>query len=381
MASLRTNVVLGIALCGAGGFFAWQRGHARRPGGAAPLATEVAGEIRAEAPAAGDAAPTGGNIAATVGNIVPTVGNMSPTGGNIPPTEGNIVSTGGNIPPTGGNIAPTGGNMPPTASTVASTAGTIAPTGANTPPAGANVAPAAPAAPAGRRAAPAPAGDDDVMACDREDAAPAGTEPRAAAPVPARAAPAFAAAPRGERAKALLAALPQDRVEAHVVAPGEFLSKLAKQGQVTVGLIRRLNGLDGDKIRAGQTLALPRGPFRAEVDRAAFTLTIFLGDSPVQQYGIGVGRDGSTPVGEFTVLSKVESPEWTSPEGDFFPSADPKNPLGTRWIGVTEGYGIHGTTDPTSIGRDVSHGCVRLENGAVEEVYDLLTTGARVTIK
>jgi lipoprotein-anchoring transpeptidase ErfK/SrfK len=151
---------------------------------------------------------------------------------------------------------------------------------------------------------------------------------------------------------------------------------------VSTGLIRRLNGLKDDTIRIGKELAIPDGPFAAVIDRSAFTITISLHGEPVKQYAIATGRDGSTPAGEFEVRSRVENPEWTSPEGDFFKAGDPANPLGARWLGFGEGgYGIHGTTDPSSIGRMASRGCVRLNNDDVLEVYDFLTLGSKVTIR
>jgi lipoprotein-anchoring transpeptidase ErfK/SrfK len=351
---MKTNWILGAALVAMGGLYAYDKLHA-------PLAVPP-GEPREAPPlVARTIAPEAPPVAAPIPAPAPAAAPAAPIA--APPTA---------APPTMPAVAPaaspvlSGPKAAETATPPAAPAATAA------------AAPATPAVASARATAPA-AASDELMACDVVE----GTEPRAAPPVAARAVPAAVFTPgTGEaRKKALLAAIPADRIEAHVVKPGENLSRLAKANGVTVGLIRRLNGLASDVIRVGQTLAIPRGPFRAEVDRAAFRLSIFLGDVPVQQYAIGVGRDGSTPTGEFTVQSKVEDPEWTSPDGDFFAPGDPSNPLGTRWIGVTEGYGIHGTTDPTSIGREVSRGCVRLENAAVEEVYDFLGPGSRVTIR
>src|SRR5262249_41186551 len=140
--------------------------------------------------------------------------------------------------------------------------------------------------------------------------------------------------------------------------------------------------LASDTIRVGRELQIPQGPFEAVIDREAFTLTITLHGTSVKQYAIATGRDGSTPTGEFEGKSRVENPERRSPEGDFFAAGDAANPLGSRWLGFGEGgYGIHGTTDPSSIGRMASRGCVRLNNDDVLEVYDFLTLGSKVSIR
>ena len=59
--------------------------------------------------------------------------------------------------------------------------------------------------------------------------------------------------------------------------------------------------------------------------------------------------------------------------------------LGTRWLGFAEkgeyqSYGIHGTNDPNSIGRNVSNGCVRMLNKDVEEIFSMLQIGDKVQI-
>ena len=57
------------------------------------------------------------------------------------------------------------------------------------------------------------------------------------------------------------------------------------------------------------------------------------------------------------------------------------NPLGTRWIGLSrKGYGIHGTNNPRSIGRRASHGCIRMRNRDVEELFEMVAVGDRVEI-
>nr|WP_141431771.1 L,D-transpeptidase [Bacillus sp. 03113] len=90
-----------------------------------------------------------------------------------------------------------------------------------------------------------------------------------------------------------------------------------------------------------------------------------------------------TPEGLFTVTVKAINPYYRKKN---IPGGDPKNPLGTRWIGFdaerTDGriYGIHGTNNPASIGSYVSQGCIRMQNEAVESLYDLIPLGTKILI-
>ena len=91
-----------------------------------------------------------------------------------------------------------------------------------------------------------------------------------------------------------------------------------------------------------------------------------------------------TPLGAFTVKdgSKMINPPWTNPHtGEKFGPKDPKNPIGLRWVGLQgldektkgfNGYGIHATIVPESIGKEMSMGCVRMNEEDVEVVYDML---------
>ena len=68
------------------------------------------------------------------------------------------------------------------------------------------------------------------------------------------------------------------------------------------------------------------------------------------------------------------------------PNADPRNPLGSRWIewyrdGAPTSYGFHGTNDPDSIGEAASEGCVRLLNEDVELLFEILPLGAPVIVR
>jgi lipoprotein-anchoring transpeptidase ErfK/SrfK len=103
----------------------------------------------------------------------------------------------------------------------------------------------------------------------------------------------------------------------------------------------------------------------------------------IRSFAVGVGENDSTPVGRFVVrpASKLINPVWRNPRtSEFFAADDPENPIGERWVGLegtgeiahVEGYGIHGTIEPESIGQDASMGCVRLGDDDVAVVYECL---------
>jgi L,D-transpeptidase ErfK/SrfK len=169
-------------------------------------------------------------------------------------------------------------------------------------------------------------------------------------------------------------------VEAHVVQPGDTLEGIAKTYKISWQLLAKINGLsDPRQMRPGDRLKVVPGPFGALVDVEKFRLTLVVQDMYAGRFLIGTGRENSTPRGTFPVLKKVVNPSWPSPRGEV-PHGDPANPLGGRWIDLGGGIGIHGTNDPASIGKSLSEGCVRLAPRDIEDVFDILTEGSRVTI-
>ena len=108
-------------------------------------------------------------------------------------------------------------------------------------------------------------------------------------------------------------------------------------------------------------------------------LTAFNGDNKLKTYRIAVGRAGwETPVGEHRVQQLIERPAWKNPfTGDVIGSGDPDNPLGERWIGFwTNGKdwsGFHGTPNRASVGQAVSHGCIRMYNEDIVELFAMVS--------
>jgi len=168
--------------------------------------------------------------------------------------------------------------------------------------------------------------------------------------------------------------------EPYVIAPGDQLRKVAARYGVSWQFLSKLNKVDAKRIRAGQRLKVLRGPFSALIDCSEFTLTVHLRGLVVNSYLVGIGKDGTTPLGTFQVRDKLENPTYYGPEG-VVGADDPANPLGERWIDIGDSFGIHGTIEPKSIGRKESRGCIRMRNPDVEDVYDLLTVGSEVVIQ
>jgi lipoprotein-anchoring transpeptidase ErfK/SrfK len=125
------------------------------------------------------------------------------------------------------------------------------------------------------------------------------------------------------------------------------------------------------------------------IDTPHTFLYYVLGNGKAIRYGIGVGRRGFTWSGVKQVARKAEWPDWYPPaemvaRQPYLPrmtAGGPGNPLGARamYLGGTE-YRIHGTNDPTTIGKQVSSGCIRLTNEDVEDLYNRVQVGAKVIV-
>jgi lipoprotein-anchoring transpeptidase ErfK/SrfK len=111
------------------------------------------------------------------------------------------------------------------------------------------------------------------------------------------------------------------------------------------------------------------------------TLSLFENGEVVRVFPVAVGAPHTpTPVGTFTIKNRIPNPTYYRPGKVIGPG--PSNPLGTRWMGLDlKGYGIHGTDEPQSIGHARSHGCVRLRNDDVEQLFELLRPGDIVELR
>ena len=166
----------------------------------------------------------------------------------------------------------------------------------------------------------------------------------------------------------------------HEVVSGDTLGKLAKKYGTTIELIKKSNNLKSDVIRVGQRLRIWTGMFNVYIDKSQNILILKDGNEVIKVYDVSTGTNNSTPVGEFTITSKLVDPVWFN-RGVVVPPDSPANVLGSRWLGFDiPGYGIHGTVEPDAIGQQVTAGCVRMRNPEVEELYSILPMRTKVTI-
>lgn len=131
----------------------------------------------------------------------------------------------------------------------------------------------------------------------------------------------------------------------------------------------------------------PTEPLRLEIRLSQRQVTLFRGEDVVKRYPIAVGRPGwETPKGKYQVKQMFKNPVWVSPlqKGVTIPGGDPENPLGRHWIGFwTDGknwIGFHGTPNPRSVGTAASHGCIRMYNKDIEDLFQRVNLGIEVTV-
>jgi LysM repeat protein len=187
----------------------------------------------------------------------------------------------------------------------------------------------------------------------------------------------------------------------YAVQNGDALQKIAKAHNVTWELLGRMNDIsDPRKLRAGRAIKIINGPFNAVVSKSKFTMDVWLGEPMssdamfVGTFNVGLGKDASTPAGTWIVTpgGKQKNPKfWGAAELAPMEADDPQNPLGEFWLALTgvdgdaegrEGFGIHGTIDPSSIGKNASLGCIRLAKDDIAMVYELLVDGkSKVVVK
>jgi lipoprotein-anchoring transpeptidase ErfK/SrfK len=112
-----------------------------------------------------------------------------------------------------------------------------------------------------------------------------------------------------------------------------------------------------------------------------------LGDGSAIRYPVGVGKAGQAWHGQASVNRKLISPAWQAPPeiagryGPVIPGGSPQNPMGAAVLGLDNGnYAIHGTNNPSSVGQFVSHGCIRMHNADVLDLYRRVAIGTEVTV-
>jgi L,D-transpeptidase catalytic domain len=139
-------------------------------------------------------------------------------------------------------------------------------------------------------------------------------------------------------------------------------------------------------LAARQTPFQPEGNTSSQAARRIVVsiplrkLALLEGDRIIKIYDVTVGAPASpSPYGEFQIVQRLENPTYYKPGVVIGPGAH--NPLGPRWIGLSvKGFGLHGTNQPNSIGKDASHGCIRLRNRDIKDLFARVQVGDRVSI-
>jgi lipoprotein-anchoring transpeptidase ErfK/SrfK len=194
------------------------------------------------------------------------------------------------------------------------------------------------------------------------------------------------------RERFLLAAL--------LMAPAFFATSAGAQ---TLGYAPMQQNFPSDYVTQDEdTTALPErlrrttvafdtreAPGTIVIDTGGTALYYVLGQGRAIRYGVGVGREGFTWSGVQTISRKAEWPDWHPPAEMIarqpylprFMAGGPGNPLGARamYLGNSV-YRIHGTNDPSTIGKFVSSGCIRLTNEDVTDLFSRVNVGTKVVV-
>ncbi len=159
----------------------------------------------------------------------------------------------------------------------------------------------------------------------------------------------------------------------------------------TIVIISALFGLSANAVSAHETVhfsGYPAGTIVVKTHERH--LYYSLGDGRALRYPVGVGRAGMQWSGEAYIDGKYIRPAWSPPDmikrenpriPDVIPSGSPHNPMGAAALTLNRGqYAIHGTNSPGSIGRFVSHGCIRMFNADVMDLYAKVGVGTQVVV-
>jgi lipoprotein-anchoring transpeptidase ErfK/SrfK len=171
------------------------------------------------------------------------------------------------------------------------------------------------------------------------------------------------------------------------VMEGELLKQISGENKVPWEILQEINNISRPELlKSGSRIKVIHGPFHAKVSRSTFTMDVYLQRTVVRSFAVGLGQEGKeTPTGLWSVKQggKLIKPPWSDPDtGKLLHYGDQGYALGSRWIALEglkgnakgrTGFGIHGTIEPETIGTKSSRGCIRLHNGDVIKVYNLLS--------
>jgi lipoprotein-anchoring transpeptidase ErfK/SrfK len=162
-----------------------------------------------------------------------------------------------------------------------------------------------------------------------------------------------------------------------------FPTRMMIQHQIVGGtrtvIVAPLRKLDAASVKSEPVIVIHRG-----INRLYFYNGVHL----VRVFPVATGQPAwPTPLGHFQVVVKQVNPWWFPPTQDSWAAGakpvppGPGNPLGTRWMGLSApGVGIHGTSEPWSIGHSESHGCIRMQIPSAEWLFNRVRIGTPVFI-
>ena len=169
--------------------------------------------------------------------------------------------------------------------------------------------------------------------------------------------------------------------------PGRVLRKYATRmmiehqivGGTRTEIVAPVKTLKAASVKSEPVIVIHRGINR---------LYLYNGTRLVRVFPVATGQPAwPTPLGHFEVVVKQKNPWWYPPTQDSWAAGaqpvppGPGNPLGTRWMGLSApGVGIHGTSEPWSIGHSESHGCIRMQIPSAEWLYNRVRIGTPVFI-
>lgn len=162
----------------------------------------------------------------------------------------------------------------------------------------------------------------------------------------------------------------------HRVKPGETLGIISVNYRRSIREILQANSgvTNPNLLYPGQPINIPglpdpnSIPYSVRVSLNSKRLTLLRNGQTAKSYPVAIGKMLSqTPVGEFVIVNR---------------EPNPGGPFGVMWLSLSKaGYGIHGTNDPSSIGKSVSKGCIRMFNKDVLELAGLIPNGTKVFIQ
>jgi len=164
-----------------------------------------------------------------------------------------------------------------------------------------------------------------------------------------------------------------------VGAPLVLLVAEQREGWLHVRLPVRPNGTTG-WVRESE-VDLVQVPYKVVVNLAAYQLQLFENDELVLETAVGLGRDGEpTPPGTYFVTELLQPPDPNGPYGPYAYGLSGFSDVHFEFGGGPGQIGLHGTNDPSSIGRPASAGCIRLPNDAINRLVEILPLGTPVEI-